>query len=555
MNIRISSFLITVIASINIQAASEHVIWGNAKLLRGQYNLINKDKRKEIIQSFMTNKQSDYQLKAIESDGVTNTDDVRYQLYYKHIPIWSHQLITHKGQKKNDFVTGVEVSGIEYDLATLKETLTAETIEERLLASIKDKILFKNIEKIIYLDDAHKAHLAYQLVLYTSDVNTHHPASPNYIVDAHSGELLKQWDDLTRERVGQGLGGNVFILPYREGVYQFGSSQPDLPSLGTFEVRIDKGTCYLETPEVKVVNVAKTNMDKSSFPLLSLFEFFNPPPTFSYPCSKKSKFINKNDGDTAPAHYSFSSVNDTMYFASVTLDMYKHFYGLAHPIGTDLPLRAYTHIKDFDNAYAVPNIKLKGVTVIHQQIIIGDGETKLTAPAQGTIAHELSHNVTRLHSNLVYSKQSGGINEAFSDMASIAMFDYLSIDYPWYWDGENWSVGAEATIGAEPIRYMDEPAKDGVSIDHARSYNDTLDVHHSSGVFNKAFYLLSHQKGWSLRMAFQVMLDANIKYWTPDTHFEAAACGVIQAAKDRKYRKQDVIAAFDAVGVVCPLKL
>ena len=192
--------------------------------------------------------------------------------------------------------------------------------------------------------------------------------------------------------------------------------------------------------------------------------------------------------------------------------------------------------------------------IIHQQIVIGDGDIRLTAPAQGTLAHELSHNFTRLNSNLRYFGHSGGINEAFSDMASIALQDYLRKDYPWYWDGLDWTIGREATINGEPLRYMNEPSRDGESIDNANLYSEDLDVHHTSGIFNKAFYLLANKPDWSIRKAFQVMVDANIKYWTSGAHFESAACGVIQAAIDRKYEKQGVLEAFAEVGVICPLK-
>lgn len=97
------------------------------------------------------------------------------------------------------------------------------------------------------------------------------------------------------------------------------------------------------------------------------------------------------------------------------------------------------------------------------------------------------------------------------------------------------------------------PTKDGHSIEHFDDYHDDLDVHLTSGIFNRAFYLLAHQPHWTVRKAFQVMVDANIKYWTSGTSFEAASCGVIQAAIDRQYNKQDVINAFKEVGVICPV--
>jgi Zn-dependent metalloprotease len=36
-----------------------------------------------------------------------------------------------------------------------------------------------------------------------------------------------------------------------------------------------------------------------------------------------------------------------------------------------------------------------------------------------------------------------------------------------------------------------------------------LDVHYSSGVYNRAFYTLATTSGWSVKDAFAVMLRAN----------------------------------------------
>lgn len=541
------------LACFNIHAASEQLVWDDASLHLAKYNLSNHLTNSGMMQLLNHVKHSLYELKPVDDADPSHSKDIRYQIFYKNIPVWEHQLILHKRDKPNDFVSGIEAWGIERDVESINARISEADLEQKILATVKDKIIFKNMEQIIYLDDAKKAHLAYLLSMYTNNPDTF-VAAPQYIIDANSGTILKQWDNLSHKKIGQGLGGNVFVLPYRGGLFQYGSTQKDLPSLGKFDVTVKWDRCYVETPEIKVFNIALSDMEKSDFPILSIVEFYKNISAFYYDCTEKNKYYNKNDGDTAPANYSFSAVNDTMYFAGATLDMYKKYYGIQQPIGDDLPLRAYTHIKNFDNAFATPSIKYKGIYIMHQQIVIGDGDKKLTAPAQGTLAHELSHNFTRLHSNLTYTEQSGGINESFSDMASIALFDYLRKDYPWYWDGNDWSIGSESTLGAAPIRYMDEPTKDGISIDHVRDYTDQLDVHQTSGVFNKALYLLAHKPDWSIRQAFQVMIDANIKYWMPGTNFEAAACGVIQAAKDRKYNARGVVEAFASVGVVCPLK-
>jgi pseudolysin/vibriolysin len=166
--------------------------------------------------------------------------------------------------------------------------------------------------------------------------------------------------------------------------------------------------------------------------------------------------------------------------------------------------------------------------------------------------HEISHGFTEQHSGLEYTGQSGGMNEAFSDMAGEAVeyFDRGSNDF---------MVGADmvkpATVpllGMAAMRDMCTPSNDGASIDSARDYSDALDVHYSSGVYNRAFCLLARTSGWNTRKAFEVFHDANALYWGPQETFDGGACGVEQAAADRGYVQADVAAAFNAVDVACP---
>jgi len=547
MKKRIASLLAITLLNPALHAATEKIVWTKAS----DYF----PPKQFQTQGFLAlkNKDNNYQIKVLDETSKTDPNHIRYQLYFKNIPIWGHELILHKNSKDRDTITGVEVVGLEHDIKDTVGKLTLEEVEKKIVENTQASIVFKSSEKIIYLDAINTAHLAYQVTMYTNDP-VEFIKAPTTIVDANTGKVLDEWNNLNHLKVGQGLGGNVLKLPYRSGLFQHGTAENGVPSLGKFDVEIKKGRCYVQNNDIRIINVNETTLDRNSFPLLSVFEAFTKLPTFSYPCDEKSKYYNKNDGNTAPANHSFSSVNDSMYFATVTLEMYKNYYGVDNPLGDDLPVRAYTHIRHLDNAFAVPHIKWKGITIIHQQIVIGDGDELFTAPAQATLAHELSHNFTQLYSKLVYKGHSGGINESFSDMASIAMLDYVRKDYPWYWDGLDYGIGREATFTPEPLRYMDDPEKDGKSIGNASKYEDGMDVHDSSGVFNKAFYLLANSPNWTVRKAFQVMVDANKKYWTSDTHFEAAACGVIQATIDRKYSKAEVITAFAEVGVNCPLK-
>ena len=123
------------------------------------------------------------------------------------------------------------------------------------------------------------------------------------------------------------------------------------------------------------------------------------------------------------------------------------------------------------------------------------------------------------------------MNEAFSDMAAQAAELYST-------GKQNWQIGPEILkekAGIAALRYMDKPSQDGYSIDTADDYYGGLDVHYSSGVFNRLFYLLSNQPNWNLRMAFDVMVKANMDYWTPFSNFDEGGCGVLNAAKDLEY--------------------
>ena len=99
---------------------------------------------------------------------------------------------------------------------------------------------------------------------------------------------------------------------------------------------------------------------------------------------------------------------------------------------------------------------------------------------------------------------------------------------------------------------MDDPTKDGDSIGHANDYTPGMDVHFSSGVYNKAFYILANKNKWNVRRAFKSFAIANKMYWRSASTFNEGACGVITAAEDDGRNADDVIDAFRQVGVECP---
>jgi len=54
----------------------------------------------------------------------------------------------------------------------------------------------------------------------------------------------------------------------------------------------------------------------------------------------------------------------------------------------------------------------------------------------------------------------------------------------------SWKIGAEIVkeeSGYKALRFMDKPSRDGYSIDNATQYRSGMDVHRSSGVYNRLF--------------------------------------------------------------------
>ena len=133
------------------------------------------------------------------------------------------------------------------------------------------------------------------------------------------------------------------------------------------------------------------------------------------------------------------------------------------------------------------------------------------------------------------------MNEAFSDMAGAAAEGYVK--------ESDWLNGHDATKLMVAYRYFDDPTMDGHSRGSMKEYCPGINVHYSSGVYNRVFFILSTSPGWNIRIAFHVFATANQLYWTENTAFNDGACSVIQAAEDLGFAAEDVRNAFVEVGI------
>ncbi len=483
------------------------------------------------------------------------TSHVRYNQFYKQLPVWQSQVIYHLSKSDTE-VTGSLIKGIEEDIQDLNGKIN---VDEAKQIALKDNGVTDpspvHVQKIIYFnkDMSSKAILAYHAsyMLPTADGQT----LPSYIIDATTGNILEKWNALPNITNGLGLGGVSVDRPgTHPGQYQFGNAVPGLNQLGPLPVKdVGNGICMISNPMFSVINLKNVPSMQLGFglPVSAADEKSHQLVPFAYYCSSP----NLNDNGYAPVNDGISPVNDVTYFVRHTINMLQKQYQLKAPIGTQLPLRIYTHIGNYDNAFACgPHCMRSSGIQGPQQMVFGNGATLFSPLTEGdVVSHEFGHLVTDQFSNLTYSGQSGGMNEAFSDMTGMAFNSYLrNIGFTWYWDGKDWTTGKSINKANKPTRSLSNPTVDGNSIDQAANFRPGMNPHFSSGVYNKAFYLLSTTTGWTVEKAYQVMLDANMNYWTAITDYNNGACGVRAAAIARGYSGTDVTNAFNQVGVRCP---
>jgi len=126
----------------------------------------------------------------------------------------------------------------------------------------------------------------------------------------------------------------------------------------------------------------------------------------------------------------------------------------------------------------------------------GDGDGKTFGPlvSLDVAGHEMSHGVTAKTAALTYSGESGGLNEATSDIfGTLVEFHAGNASDPGdYLIGEK---VVRSGFGRKALRYLDKPSRDGNSADCWSSSVGKLDVHYSSGVANHFAYLLAEGSG------------------------------------------------------------
>ncbi|MEB2333551.1 MAG: M4 family metallopeptidase [Anaerolineaceae bacterium] len=242
--------------------------------------------------------------------------------------------------------------------------------------------------------------------------------------------------------------------------------------------------------------------------------------------------VARREGD-APS--SDPAVNEAYDGGGTTYDLFTKEFGRNSIDNRAMRLDASVHYRTgYDNAF------WDGA-----QMVYGDGDEDLPADerlfnrftiAIDIIGHELTHGVTQFEAKLVYSQQSGALNEHMSDVFGSLVKQYQLQQSA---SEADWIIGAgllTGNVNGVGVRSMKTP---GAAYDdpvlgkdpqpaHMRAYVNTVSdnggVHINSGIPNHAFYLTALEMGgYAWKKAGQIWYTALRDKLSENSSFQQCA--------------------------------
>lgn len=454
----------------------------------------------------------DFDVKRVEIDDLKMAH-THVQQTVGGIPVWEGEAIVHL---KPDG----ELSLITDDL---KENIVVNTQpnfapgEALDIASNtkrgKRKLTERPIVDLLIYRGADRDHLAYRVEMPRLD-GTENTAVPVVFIDAQTGEKIFEYNNLKTGTGNSLYSGTVTISTSSAG-----------------------STFYMEDLTRR----------------MGTFNMNNTGNTSTGTGGTQSRYTGTDD--------SWSATNeragvDAHYGAAKTFDYYQQVHGRNGIDGNYGPgtttaganggvslVASRVHFgSNYNNAFWYQNMMSYGD---------GNGSTFSPLTTIDICGHEMTHGVTERSANLTYAKESGALNESFSDIFG-AMVEAFA-------DGgtsaDTWKIGEDAyTPGTsgDALRRMDDPNSVG-DPDHyslrlypgactPSSLNDNCGVHTNSSISNQAYYLMANGgtnrvsgvavSGIGTTDAGKIFYRALTVYMTASTNFAGARTATLNAATD-----------------------
>jgi len=236
------------------------------------------------------------------------------------------------------------------------------------------------------------------------------------------------------------------------------------------------------------------------------------------------------------------TANQAHWGAERTYDYYMSTHGRNSYNNSGGVIRSYVH---YSNNYV--NAYWDG-----SRMTYGDGDGSSYGPlvSLDICGHEITHGVTEYSANLVYQKESGALNESFSDIFGECIENYARGNNDWLM-GDDIGIGGSGALRSmsNPNQFGDPDTYGGTNWINPNcspsQFNDYCGVHTNSGVQNKWFYILAAGEsgtndigssysvtGLGLTKAARIAYRNLTVYLTSSSTYAAARAGAIQSAID-----------------------
>lgn len=396
---------------------------------------------------------------------------VRFRQTYQGVPVWGGEAIIHVSEQDDIRESMDAVRGsLQLDVQPSLSKTEALAVLFQTLQPSRGLALDPQIELMVYPTPSGDAKLVYYIQA-ALDNPEDGLQEPHALVDAHSGEILKQWEGLNSNAVGTGKTQHSGSVQINTNKISSGYELRDL-------TRGIKGNQVRNLDHATQI-VAGTSFVDTDNSWGDGQNYIAGGPT------------DNENGQTAAV--------DVAYGIQATWDYYKQVHNRNGVDNTGKEIFAGAHYHTLMDNAAWSNV--------YFCMVIGDGSAPnanglKSLGSLDIVAHEFSHGVCGNSAKLVYAGESGGLNEANSDIqACMVEFHARSgggsnipdqqASSPTAIDGGNWVIGEQVSQNGEPMRYMYKPSLDRVCPDFWYPEIGSIDVHYSSGPMNRAFYFLS----------------------------------------------------------------
>jgi zinc metalloprotease ZmpA len=514
----------------------------------------------------------------IDTDGAQH---VRFDRKLRGLRMIGGDVVVHSNASGE--MLGMSHNNVEAKSGNVAKRYTQELAVHdgaEMAARYQAKAMFRGVsrtdavaEKVFYARDREPV-LAFDVLVKGMSIDGS-PSEMHYIIDAASNTLLDSFDDV-RTLMSRDVAANLQMLATFESSFAAHGSVGAAAPLTAKSVSSLAKAAATGTGNSLISGVVSLTTNSIS----GGYELRDP--------SRGSHFASNLSGSTSGNGTIFTDLDniwgnsattssktaavDAVYGQNLTWDFYKSVLGRTGIANDGRGAFSRVHYgSNYANAFWSDGC-------FCMTYGDGNGSTVLPLVAIDVAGHEMTHGVTSRTANLTYSGESGGLNEAISDMVgtSVEFYANNANSRPNYLIGER--VYASNNGVATPttaLRYMFKPSLDGKSPDCYTSTIGSLNVHYSSGVANHFFYLLSEgavsPPGFSLSAsqlvcngntslaaigrtaAIKIVYRALTTYMTSSTNYKGARTATLKAATDlyggTSAQYNAVAAAWSAVSV------